>query len=147
MVGRILRIASGKSDAVLLDHVGNVVRHGMPDATREWTLEGRARRSGAPPVRQCMQCYAAFSPAPKCPSCGYLFPIKAAGRRIETKEGNLQQVDEVTVQRMKREQIQSLVRGCAGLNELQELGRRMGYRPSWAWMQWQIRLKRRRAAA
>ena len=31
--------------AVIIDHVGNYARHGMPDDDREWTLEKRKKLS------------------------------------------------------------------------------------------------------
>lgn len=44
-VGRALRPAPGKTRAVILDHVGNCLRHGLPDEDREWSLAGVVRRS------------------------------------------------------------------------------------------------------
>jgi DNA repair protein RadD len=74
-VGRVLRPAEGKTAALILDHVGNVHRHGFPDDHREWSLDNSRRRTGkggppAPAVRTCPQCFAAFKPAPVCPCCG-----------------------------------------------------------------------------
>ena len=72
-VGRVLRPAPGKPHALILDHVGNVTRHGFPDDPRQWSLaEGAVRQSGtaAPSVRTCPECFAAFKPAPICPVCG-----------------------------------------------------------------------------
>ncbi|HEX6216705.1 MAG TPA: DEAD/DEAH box helicase, partial [Vicinamibacterales bacterium] len=46
-VGRALRIAPGKTSAVILDHVQNSMRHGLPDDPREWSLLGReAKKKG-----------------------------------------------------------------------------------------------------
>ena len=39
MVGRVLRPAPGKVDALLLDHAGNLLRHGSPEDEITWTLE------------------------------------------------------------------------------------------------------------
>jgi DNA repair protein RadD len=39
-VGRGMRTAPGKTDLVVLDHVGNIRRHGPPDMERIWTLKG-----------------------------------------------------------------------------------------------------------
>lgn len=39
-VGRGMRPYPGKSDLLILDHAGNMERHGYPDAVREWSLEG-----------------------------------------------------------------------------------------------------------
>jgi DNA repair protein RadD len=74
-VGRVLRPAPGKAHAVILDHVGNVNRHGFPDDHRDWSLDDRLKRSrtagaAAPTVRTCQVCFAAFEPAPQCPVCG-----------------------------------------------------------------------------
>ena len=43
-VGRVLRKSPGKDKAIILDHVGNWSRFGLPDDDREWTLEGQAKR-------------------------------------------------------------------------------------------------------
>jgi DNA repair protein RadD len=60
-VGRVLRLKPDGSGAVILDHVGNVRRHGMPDAPREWSLDDRAKGKPAA-IRTCEVCYRAFSP-------------------------------------------------------------------------------------
>ena len=39
-IGRGLRPSPGKAELIVLDHVGNVARHGPPEAERIWTLEG-----------------------------------------------------------------------------------------------------------
>ena len=39
MIGRILRPAPGKSDAIVLDHSGAVFRHGFVEDPVEWTLD------------------------------------------------------------------------------------------------------------
>jgi DNA repair protein RadD len=39
-IGRGLRPAPGKAELIVLDHVGNLKRHGLPDAERAWTLDG-----------------------------------------------------------------------------------------------------------
>lgn len=50
--GRASRPATGKSDALLIDHGGNVGRHGRPDADREWLLpSAREKRAAAPAAR------------------------------------------------------------------------------------------------
>ena len=54
MVGRALRPAPGKREAVILDHVGNAHRHGLPTDEREWNLAGRRRREGVSiPIKDC----------------------------------------------------------------------------------------------
>lgn len=74
--GRALRLLPGKEFALIIDHVGNVIRHGLPDAVREWSLDGRAARAaqqGVIPVRACLSCSLVFERFYKaCPYCGHV---------------------------------------------------------------------------
>jgi len=145
-VGRVLRPAPGKERAVVLDHVGNVYRHGLPDDEREWSLLGRPKGAKADPaeapVRQCEQCFAVHRPAPVCPRCGFVYPVMV--REIEEVAGELEQVDPMEVRRVAK-QAQAAARS---LEELQELGRKLGHKPGWARFVWQAReAKAKRAAA
>jgi DNA repair protein RadD len=103
-VGRALRVAPGKDAALLLDHVGNSARHGMPDDPRAWSLLGRdesARKTkaGEAACRQCPQCFATSpAAAAKCRECGNVFPVQA--REVEQVDGELAEIE---VARMKRE--------------------------------------------
>jgi superfamily II DNA or RNA helicase len=104
-VGRVLRPASGKKHAIILDHVGNVTRHGFPDDIRQWTLEHGAQRSGggqpAASVRTCSECFAAFKPAPICPCCGA--ECGASPRELKQVEGELVElVKDLHGQRLRR---------------------------------------------
>ena len=49
MVGRILRPAPGKTDAIIIDHSGAVFRHGFVEDEVSWTLDPdkRARNKTA----------------------------------------------------------------------------------------------------
>ena len=65
MVGRALRPAPGKHEAVILDHVGNAHRHGLPTDEREWNLAGRRRREGVSiPIKDCPLCFCSCPSAP-----------------------------------------------------------------------------------
>jgi len=75
--GRALRILEGKKGAIIIDHVGNVIRHGLPDAARNWTLDRRERRRSNQdpdviPVKACPECTAVYERVFKdCPFCGF----------------------------------------------------------------------------
>ncbi len=90
--GRALRIMDGKTHALIIDHVGNVVRHGLPDAPREWRLSRRDRqRSGEwhPPISICPKCTGAYEAYRVCcPFCGY-YPEPAARTSPEMVAGDL----------------------------------------------------------
>lgn len=114
-VGRIMRPAPGKTRCILLDHVGNVgatidgefvVKHGLPDQDREWSLDGREKRSRGEndeddlAIRQCDRCYAVHPAAPVCPVCGYEYPVRA--RKIEQGDGQLQEITEDMAAELRR---------------------------------------------
>jgi superfamily II DNA or RNA helicase len=95
-VGRALRPSDGKSHAIILDHAGNVARHGLPEDVIEWRLEGRSREAvkaeAQVKVRICPKCYAAQYPGSSaCKFCGHVFEIKE--RKVAKKEGPLTEVD------------------------------------------------------
>ena len=130
-VGRLLRPCEGKTHALLLDHVGNCYRHGLPDEPRQWTLaadeRGEKRKPGAS-VRICAHCFCALpSQAKTCSECGYEFPAKP--REIEQRDGELAEVTpEMLAKRAERRE-----QGRAqSLEALREIARRKGYRPEWA---------------
>jgi DNA repair protein RadD len=90
MIGRCLRPAPGKTHAVVLDHVGNTLRHGLPTDDREWSLEGvsKRQREAAPSVRVCPQCFCAMrSGTAECPECGHVFAPEI--RELEHVDGEL----------------------------------------------------------
>lgn len=82
-VGRALRPCPelGKERAIILDHVGNYERHGMPDDVRQWSLKGgllkrnTSAKSTEPTVRvqRCPDCFFAHKPAKSCPLCGHVY--------------------------------------------------------------------------
>lgn len=90
--------ASSKPAAIIIDHVGNVERHGLPDAYREWSLDRRERRSkSAPsdviPVRTCLNpdpiCQFVYERVYKaCPECGYV-PVPAGRSLPKQVDGDL----------------------------------------------------------
>ncbi|MBR1156667.1 DEAD/DEAH box helicase [Bradyrhizobium sp. JYMT SZCCT0428] len=71
-VGRTLRPAPGKERAVILDHAGNVLRHGLPDAPRRWTLRRASKSKNKAPhdLKRCKACGAVSAPSLFCSACG-----------------------------------------------------------------------------
>jgi DNA repair protein RadD len=68
MIGRIMRSAPGKIDAVVLDHAGCIEEHGAPHLDREWTLTGESDRKGkesGEALENCKCCDMVFNPEPK----------------------------------------------------------------------------------
>ncbi len=91
MVGRGFRLAPGKSDCLVLDFGGNVLRHGPVDAIR---LADANSAPGEAPAKQCPECDALIHAAyATCPECGHVFPEReikhaAAASDVEIVSGN-----------------------------------------------------------
>ena len=108
--GRALRILAGKSWAIIIDHVGNTLRHGLPDAARVWSLDRRERRgSGRPndviPTRVCLNvaCNGVYERVhASCPYCGHT-PVPAGRSSPELVDGDLTELDAETLRRMRGE--------------------------------------------
>lgn len=131
-VGRVLRPCPGKPHAVINDHVGNSLRHGLPTDPREWSLEGRTKRgkrapSDALPVKVCDHCFATLPSAePVCPCCGHIFPAQAR-RELTTIDGTLQELPASVVARRKRTEVaQARTR-----EELETIRLERGYSRGW----------------
>ena len=100
--GRGLRVLEGKKEMLYFDHVGNTLRHGLPDAPREWSLDRRERRSSGPsdaiPLRSCANptggpfgeaCSSVYERFLKtCPYCGF-YPEPAERSAPEFVDGDL----------------------------------------------------------
>jgi superfamily II DNA or RNA helicase len=143
MVGRILRIFPGKPDAVLLDHVGNVMRFGMPDEDREWTLDGRLKRVNATPVAQCPKCYAAHRPAPRCPSCDHVYASAPTKRVMAERDGVLEEIDAERLRWLREQKLHVLLEAAKTRDDLEEIRRARRYHPRWTTIQMEIRAGRR----
>jgi DNA repair protein RadD len=134
-----LRPAPDKPYALILDHVGNVNRHGFPDDVHDWSLDDRMRRTKgtpAPSVRTCPKCFAAFKPQPQCPACGaQCVPIKS--RVIREIAGELQELKRTQHRQARREQGQART-----LQQLLMVAKNRGYSPGWAYRIHQARGKR-----
>lgn len=72
MVGRGFRLHSNKTDCLVLDFGGNILRHGPVDDLR---IEQPGNGNGEAPAKECPECCALIHAAyAKCPECGYEFP-------------------------------------------------------------------------
>jgi len=146
-VGRCLRPSEGKTRALLLDHAGNVHRHGLPTEHREWSLAGTrdsgrtaTERDSTAAVRICPRCFAASrAGSSTCGACQRPFPVEA--RKVAHKKGELEEIDP-RAREARREQGQA-----RGLEALIELGKIRGYRNARVWAEhvWAARQKKRQA--
>lgn len=157
-IGRVLRPAPGKDKAIILDHAGNLARHGLAEDIRDWSLDGAEKRKKSAKAedkvktRQCPECFACHPWASICPECQYEYV--ADGRQIEVVNGDLVAIDtrfqqcggchhvhsrwdascpkcgmiHDAVRARKKEQGRAQT-----LDELVELGKRRGYKNPYGW--------------
>ncbi len=72
MVGRGFRLHPDKTDCLVLDFGGNILRHGPVDDLR---IKEPGKGDGEAPAKECPQCHAVVHAAySNCPECGHEFP-------------------------------------------------------------------------
>ena len=135
---RCMRYKDGKT-AVIIDHVGNYARHGLPDSDREWTLDGKAKqeKNVKKPValQTCPNCFEVFPKYDKqnklirvCPYCHYVLPIPKKQEIEEIRETTLQKITDFVVNYDSSEE-------CGSYQELLLYAKRKGYKKGWAYYQ------------
>ena len=105
--GRALRLMEGKEWAIIIDHVGNVVRHGLPDMARDWSLARRDKRrssaSDAIPLKACVKCAGVYERVMKaCPYCQHV-DTPAQRTRVEYVDGDLEELTPAVLAVMRGE--------------------------------------------
>jgi DNA repair protein RadD len=141
MIGRVLRPAEGKPDAIVLDHSGAVYRHGLPADAVLWTLNpdkvavspehaSRSERSETALI-ECSQCSAMRMGGKPCPACGFM-PRRPA-RDVFFADGNLSLV---SGEARETTTVEQRIEFYAELRQV-ELDR--GYKSGWAAHQYKQR--------
>lgn len=125
---RSMRYKADKS-AIIIDHVGNVFQHGLPDDDREWTLEAKKKKkraAGDVLVKECPKCFAIVKPAVAvCPVCGQAFEINS--REIQKRAAELA---EITRERLAKRPYNDY-KTIKTFEELQEFQRAKKYKFGW----------------
>ena len=132
-IGRAMRPAVGKEYGIVIDHVGNCLRHGPAELEREWSLVGakRAKKSAnesVPLYRRCPKCFAMFPSAKShCPQCG----TEGVKSRAEIKqiEGELKEAEIASLKFAAT----SERKAAKTLEELVALGIKRGYKNPHGW--------------
>lgn len=138
---RALRPQSGKT-AIILDHVGNYTRHGLPDDPHEWSLtetvkpKSQYREDGILSVRQCEKCFFTFKSGPDvCPNCG------AVVKKIRQEIENIKKIRIEEVKRNRRKKAAETVKKvdsiqeCKNLSEIMAFAKMKGYKSGWGYFQ------------
>lgn len=142
---RSMNPREGKT-AIIIDHVGNVERFGLPTDDREWTLEGREKgktsSSGATikSVTVCQTCFASFyRTGGTCPYCGAALGEE---KKIEVvDDAELKKVTRSRLAIVKQLEQSAATQNIAGkrpselksFKEIQAYAKLKGYRPGWSY--------------
>lgn len=127
--------------AVIIDHVGNYVRFGLPDADRQWSLEGKKKKSKDRTVdkeeviQNCPKCFQVFAKydrdgksVKECPFCGYVFPKSKTKEIEERAEARLKKIESFVINYDSPNE-------CATYEELLIYAEKHGYKRGWAYYQ------------
>jgi superfamily II DNA or RNA helicase len=111
--------------AVILDHVGNYTRHGLPDDKREWSLAAKKKKDkNCVMVKQCPKCFMVMkSGTMTCPYCGYEFPVD------ERKEREL--IDGILLEEISKAPYQNYKK-CRSWEELEAFRKGKKYKFGWS---------------
>lgn len=103
-----------KLDYIILDHAGNIGRHGLPYDERKpklklkmseqelKNLSGAGYRNNPPPIKTCDNCFAVYSPSRLCcPQCQHANKVE---HLPDTEKGELSLIDEATAKKLKLNQ-------------------------------------------
>jgi len=160
--GRALRAYPGKQWSYIIDHVGNVMRHGFPDDERQWSLEGNAgnkKKQEAETVapKQCPSCYCCHKSTMKsCPECGHVYiiidrsPKEVNGtlvelnRDFEKEEKEKAKEEKEYIKKQKAKARGYSMSKAQTLEQLEELAQELGYKPGWAKHIFEARQKKRK---
>ena len=137
MTGRPMRLYPGKSNALILDHAGNIERFGppdeflMPESLDKGELDERAQRlkRKMKEYRTCPECsFMVHRAIRECPSCGYTI-IRPC--MVEVLPGYLVDLNTDEGQRIKDE-CDEIAAKQRFLGELKQIGIDRNYKPTWA---------------
>ena len=131
--------------AIIIDHVANVYRFGLPDADREWSLKDRPKqekrrgKSDGPAIKSCPKCYGIVPAQVKqCPLCGYSF--RADGTDLEVDPtAKLKKVDKkvfkIVADYSKTKYGQMKAEDAESPEDMYAIAKARGYKPGWAYHQ------------
>ena len=100
----------GDKKGIIVDMVGNVLRHGLPDADIKWTLDGVKKGSkprSSESIRVCPECMGAYSIVKYgrvCPYCEHALPVQPRST-IQQVDGDLRLLspEELAIMRQRIE--------------------------------------------
>jgi DNA repair protein RadD len=152
IIGRALRIAEGKADALILDHSDTTQRLGfVTDIHHDKLDDGKPKKAAEkkpPPLpKECESC--GFLKPPRvatCPNCGHKRKVSSD---LMEQDGELVEVTGAHGQKKGVKRVWTMEEKAQFLAELKTYGLEHGYKPGWAsrkykdrfdvWPDWSIK--------
>lgn len=122
--------------AIIIDHVGNYTRHGLPTTEHDWTeyFQGNKKKAkeNTVVVKECESCYGVYQGnAAECPHCGHVHIVEYIREELDIDEtAALEEITEADVITLDFRSPED----CNSVEELYELAKNRGYKPGWAYM-------------
>jgi len=132
---RGMRYRPGKT-SIIIDHVDNVRRHGLPDADRQWSLSGSKKTESQAEIKikECVNCFAVYTPEYLvCPFCGHKPEIKEVKDYDIDESAELEEINELEIQEVTLDFREPS--DCKNMAELAELAKNRGYKNGWIYHQ------------
>ncbi len=139
-----------KKTAVIIDHVGNCFRFGLPDENREWSLKPKKNQKEIE-IKICPDCFGVCKKTDKvcpncghdfadktcpncfkacdkedkvCPNCGHIFAHK---RQLRHVDGELFEVSSIDLKYKRRAEVAN----ARTVDDLKRIAAQRGYKPGW----------------
>jgi DNA repair protein RadD len=136
-VGRGMRYVEDKPPLVVVDHVGNIARHGLPETPRKWSLAGVEKEDKSDEYKICPRCqYVNEKSALFCTNCNLAFEGHGygGGREIPPQvDGPLVEISEARKFEIIRMSDYEMKHSNLSEAELGIYAAQRGYKPGWVY--------------
>ena len=134
-------------EAIIIDYVNNIQRHGLPTQERQWSLDSKVEEycnendDGTLKIRVCPECFSTFETAPICPFCGAEYKVT----QVEIQNMKEIELKEIKEEAARKRQIYSdnisekvknykSAKECKNWYELIKWVQVKGYKPGYAFV-------------
>jgi len=124
--------------AIIIDHVANYAKHGIPTTEHEWSLKDREKKKNNSsnkntiPLKECTSCFGVVeSKETICPLCGHEFEVEI--NELETVDTKLERIDELSF-KTDYEKIKWASKKVSDLKTIEDYvkyAEAKGYKKSW----------------
>lgn len=129
---RCMRADKNNPDKVgiIIDHVGNIYRHGFVDDNRNWSLDvAKRKKENLIKIKECPECFSVYSAEKEsCPQCGFVTHIVKETKNKKTVDIDLQEVRRIeNIKNCDYSEYQN----CKTFSELVEFQKARKYKFGW----------------